>query len=314
MGIDLSIIIVNWNTKTMLRNCLDSIQETADDLETQIIVIDNASSDGSRTMVLNDFAEVELMNSGGNIGFARANNLGLSRARAPFILFLNPDTIVRYGTLRGMVDFLKSHKNIGAVGCKIFDLKGIVQELPPRWLTPLRRFLALLLLSDSAQWLAKRFFWASDPCTEGYVPLLYGACLMVREETLREVGHFDERFFMYCEDIDLCYRIENNGWKIYYLPQYEIIHIIAGATSNSFNCKSDRILYESELKIMTKYYGTRGSVIFRTSVCLSSCLRLLASLFLIATAGLFSEKMKERFGYSAHKHILRIKWSISSKV
>jgi GT2 family glycosyltransferase len=312
MDPDLSVIIVNWNAKAFLKDCLDSIRNEGDNLSVQVIVVDNASSDGSREMVEHGFADIQLIRSEDNVGFARGNNLGIPCATAPFILFLNPDTIVQKGTLKAMADFLKSHDKIGAVGCRIKDRNGITQQLPPSKATPFTKFLELFFWTDSAPWLARKLLFMQDPDQDSFVSCLFGACLMVRREVIEEIGYFDERFFMYSEDRDFCRRITNGGWKIYYLARHEIVHVIGGATTGN-SSKSDRIACESGLKLMKKYYGGTGSFSFRLSVFLSSCLRIVIALFAMATTGLFSSRIRQYFGRSVRKHLLRIEWSIVDK-
>ena len=129
----LSIIIVNWNTKDLLKDCLLSIYETKERLKIQIIVVDNLSSDGSREMVRTSFPEVKLINSGANIGFAKANNLAIPYVKSSLILFLNPDTVVKHNTLQTLIDFNIKNPSVGAIGCRAVNLDGKVQELGLQW-------------------------------------------------------------------------------------------------------------------------------------------------------------------------------------
>jgi GT2 family glycosyltransferase len=310
MDVDLTIIIVNWNTRDMLRDCLDSIEKNTENQKVNIIVVDNASKDGSREMVASLFPKVKLINSGGNIGFAKANNLAIPYAETPLILFLNPDTLVMQNSLRGMVDFTRNNPSVGALGCKMKHPDGRVQELLLQWyLSPCRVFLTMLLVSGKASYVMRKFLPYKDPNKSGYIIKLAGGCLMVRSEVLKQVGCFDDRFFMYGEDGDLCYRIVKGGWKIFYLSEYEIIHLIGGASNNSGNDFSTLMMCESIHKLMGKYYGKYGQISYRAAVCAVAHLRLLV-LAVLKTLTLFFS-IVDGFNYqkSTHKYINMIKWS-----
>lgn len=304
---DLSIIIVNWNSQEMLRICLDSILKVNHKLEIQIIVVDNASSDNSAEMVKSLYPEVELIESGGNIGFGRANNLAIPHAKGQYILFLNPDTVVTGHVLKGMTEFLEQNPSVGALGCKIRNSAGEVQDVPEQWwISPFRKLVELFLISEIMPRKIKQIIPYQNPNESGYVSYLYGACLMVRKITLNKIGFFDERFFMYCEDVDLCHRIAMGGWKLYYLSEYEIAHAVGGPTKRSAANFKYITTCESVSKLMQKYYGNGGKTIYKTGVLLSSCLKLMVlSPFLILKMGKIDGQSKE----SVIKHFTCIKWS-----
>jgi hypothetical protein len=308
---DLTIIIVNWNTRALLENCLHSIGQTKGNLKVQIIVVDNASIDGSKDMVAALFPEVYLISSGGNLGFAKANNLAIPYAEAPLILFLNPDTILKERSLAAMVDFLKAHPSVGALGCKIRDLNDRVQELPLQMrISPLKKLFDLLLVSEKTMGTMRRIIPYQDPNRSGYVSLLYGACLMVRKITLDQVGSFDERFFMYCEDVDLCHRIGAQGWKLYYLDAAEIIHLIGGATKETKAHFGILMMCDSIAKLMEKYHGNAGKMLYTVAVLISSPVRL-CMIFLFKIAGYFSARAGKMVNESSiDKHVTMVKWSL----
>ena len=272
---DLSIIIVSWNTRELLRNCLRSIELCSSSLQVQTIVVDNNSADGTREMVSRLFPWVFLLNSGGNLGFARANNLGLPHACAPLVLYLNPDTEVRGESLLQMVEYMRRESSIGALGCKIRNLDGSVQPLGLQWFpSPITEFLKLLVVSDhTVRRLAGVFPW-HDPAASGEVKKLYGACLMVRRSVLDQVGTFDERFFMYCEDVDFCHRISRAGWRIYYLASAEIMHLGGASSASAPGSFPVLMMCESFSKLMSKYYGWLGAVGYRFAALLGSQVRL----------------------------------------
>jgi GT2 family glycosyltransferase len=273
---DLSIIIVNWNTSGLLKNCLRSIQNYRGHLAVQTIVVDNNSSDDSREMVARCFPGVILVNSGGNLGFARANNMGLAHARAPLVLFLNPDTEIKAGTLDRMVQFMQNHPPVGALGCKIRNISGTIQRLGLQWFpSPFTELLKFIAVSDRTYERLPRFFPCHDPEKSGYVTKLFGACLLVRRPVLEQVGSFDEQFFMYCEDVDLCCRISRVGWKLFYLSEAEILHLGGGASSAAAGAFSVLMTCESFSKFMRKHYGIAGGAAYRVVAFAGAQFRLL---------------------------------------
>jgi GT2 family glycosyltransferase len=305
---DLSIIIVNWNAKEMLKDCLNSILKRNSNLEVQIIVVDNASSDGSKEVVESLFPDVKVMESGGNLGFGRANNLAIPHAEAPYILFLNPDTVVNGAVLSGMTEFLRKNRSVGALGCKIRNSAGEIQDIPEQWwISPYRKLAELLLLSERIPHKIRKIVPNQDPNRSGYVSYLYGACLMVRKRILDQIGFFDDRFFMYCEDIDLCHRIILAGWKLYYLSEYEIIHVVGGATKRSASNFQYITTCESISKLMQKYYGNRGKNLYKAGLLLSSCLKLLLLSPLLVFKLVKSDYNSNEL---VRKHFTCIKWSI----
>jgi hypothetical protein len=272
---DLSIIIVNWNTREMLGACLQSIHDYTDGLRIQTLVVDNNSSDGSREFVAERFPFVELMNSGGNIGFGRANNLALPQARSPFVLYLNPDTELRPGALRAMLDCLGSRPELGGVGCRLMDSAGRTQPLGLQvFPNPIREFLRLAVYTESLGRRWPAFFRWLDAEKSADVIKIYGACLMVRRSLLDEIGAFDDRYFMYCEDVDLCRRIVEGGWKLHYLHKPAIIHHGAGASAKAPGAFAVLMTCQSISKYMRKYYGVPGDVAHRLLVLLAAVIRL----------------------------------------
>lgn len=308
---DLSIIIVNWNTRDLLQNCLRSIEASAAGLAVQTIVVDNNSADGSREMVRNLHPAVELTNSGSNLGFARANNLGLAGAKAPFILFLNPDTELRPGVLQQMVSFLKEHADVGALGCKIRNVTGDIQPLGLQWFpSPLTELFSLLALSNGTQRRLHRLLPVHDAETSGFVRKLFGACLMVRREILEREGSFDDRFFMYCEDVDLCRRITDAGWKLYYMSEAEILHLGAGASAQATSLFSVLMMCESVSKLMHKYYGATGRAAYRLAALAGSSARLLILLpiRILATCGRAPGSTDPAL--ASRKYVAVLQWSL----
>ena len=296
----------------MLRNCLASIKEQTDTKNVKVIVVDNASNDGSREMVQTHFSWVHLINSGGNIGFGRANNLAKPYADTQFIIFLNPDTIVLKDSIAKMVNHMESNPAVGALGCKMKYPDGVVQPLGLQWFpSPFTEFLKIFFISEEVQKILRHYLPYVDPNESSYVSKLYGGCLVVRKSVLDQVGWFDERFFMYCEDVDLCKRITDAGWQLFYLSDAEIIHLCGGAGEKTSSNFSVLMTCESISDLMQKYYGNTGAVLYRLVIFSGSIVRLLIASGL-KIVSLFSKigrdiNYRNIFG----KYIAMIKWSLN---
>lgn len=253
-----SIIIVNWNTKDYLEKCLTSIYETTKDTIFEIIVVDNASSDGSTEIIRSKFSHVTLIENKENSGFGAANNQGIKISKGKYILILNPDTIILPECLDRLVNFLDQHSDVGAIGPKILNPDGTVQLTCARnFPTPLTEFFAYSILFR--KFLCNKIFgnylmtyW--DHNDEREVSALSGSCMMFGRKALDEVGLFDENFFMYGEDLDLCYRIKKGGWKIWFLPNAQIVHY-GGQSSSQVPVQTFFFDRDSMHRFFLKHYG-----------------------------------------------------------
>jgi GT2 family glycosyltransferase len=319
---DITVIIVNWNTREMLKNCLESVMLHSRE-HVKIIVVDNASMDGSRDMVETLFPEVRLINSGGNIGFGRANNLAVPYADTPLILFLNPDTLVMKGTLERIIDFMESHPNVGALSCKAIYGPGQKENigidrgahtLGLQWFpTPFTELLQLLFLSDKMIQKFKNYLPYKDPNESGYVTKLFGGCLLVRRKVLDAIGYFDERFFMYGEDTDLCRRINESGWKLYYLSEAVIVHAAGGASKKTSANFSTLMKCESHLKLMEKYYGKGRGIAYRSVILGGSFFRLAVLLLLNGLSMIKIFRSPKNLNRSLSKYVAMAKWALCLK-
>lgn len=221
--LSVSIIIVNWNTRDLLLRCIKSIEEKTQNLPYEIIVVDNASSDDSAEAVRQQYPRVKLIASDENLGFAAGNNTALKHANGEYILLLNPDTIVEDDAIQQMMEYLHDNSDVGAVGCRILNSDGTLQESywmefpSEKWL-----FFKAFYLDKIARVLSNR------SVSEQNLPLsvahLLGACIMTRHSIISELNGFDESYFLYMEETDLCYRIKKLSRSIYYLPSARIIH------------------------------------------------------------------------------------------
>lgn len=243
-GIDLSIVIVSYNVREMLRACLASLPAAAPGLSTEVWVVDNASSDGSAEMVRSCFPEVRLEARSENLGFTRANNLALERARGRHLLLLNPDTEAHPGALTTLVRFLDEHPRAGACGPRLLNTDGSLQKNGSRSPTLLREFLAVTGLWRLAPGWYERALnhGREDFDRRCRVDLVSGACLLVRRPVMEQVGKLDERFFMFYEEIEWAHRMRQAGWEIWYVPEAVVTHHWMGSVSQDNRRMTDELL------------------------------------------------------------------------
>lgn len=259
---DLSIVIVSWNTRDLLRDCLASLPAAAPGLEAQTIVVDNGSRDGSPEMVREEFPDVDLVEAGANLGFSRGNNLAFGRARGEAVLLLNPDTVCPPDSLRLLLGRLRAEPRAGAVGPTLVDSAGrptlswgrrpglrwhLLELLGPTG-SPLRRLLGnesfVVIPPEDAQ--------IRD------VPYLMGACLMIRREALEQVGPLDERFFMYFEETDWCLRAAAAGWRILHVGEARVAHLEGEAAARAGDFAIAQ--FQHSYRLFLRKHGRGGAI------------------------------------------------------
>lgn len=223
-----SVIIVSWNTRQITCDCLGSIYEQTQNIQFEVIVVDNASSDDSVVTIKRDYPEVILLENKKNLGFAAANNQGMTIAKGRYVLLLNSDTVVSDNAIAKTVAFADKHTEVAIVGCRVINPDMSLQ--PTCFMFP-----SILNMLLSSTYLYKlfaknRFFgreqitwWSRDTVRE--VDVVTGCFMLVRREALEQVGMMDERFFVYGEETDWCYRFKQAGWKVMFTPDVEIIHL-----------------------------------------------------------------------------------------
>ena len=225
---DLSIIIVNYNVRDFLRQSLESLQKSVQHLQSEIIVVDNASDDGSIEMLRSEFETVKIITNQTNIGFGKANNQAMQIAKGKYFLLINPDTLVQEDTISILHNYLENNKQVGFVGCKILNADGTLQlpcrrSIPTPWVA-FSKIVGLSRLFPKSKLFAKYNLTYLDENEITEVDALSGSFMMLPREIFETVGGFDEQYFMYGEDLDLCYRAKKNGWKVIYNPSTQIIH------------------------------------------------------------------------------------------
>jgi hypothetical protein len=262
--VDVSVIIVNYNVREYLANALESLRPALKGIRSEIIVVDNASTDGSVAMLRQSFPRVRLIASPQNLGFARANNLALREARGRYLLFLNPDTVVQEDTVRVMRDHLEAHPEVGLAGCKILNPDGTFQlaarrSFPTPWVAA-SRLLGLSLLFPKSRVFGRYNLTYLDPDATYDVDAVSGSFMFVRREAIEAVGGLDERFFMYGEDLDWCYRIGQAGWKVRYVHSTAIIHYKGESTRRS-SIDELGTFYRAMQIFVEKHYSHRRALL-----------------------------------------------------
>lgn len=257
---DLSVVIVNWNVKDLLRSCLHSLltaARTFPQIKTEIIVVDSASTDGSAKMVCLEFPQALLVASPENLGYAKGNNTGAKLTQGRYLLLLNPDTEVKPDTLQQLVNYLDAHPKAGAAGPQLLWPDGSIQSSRRRFPTLGSLFWESTLLG---QWFphhryARQYHCEDQPADRVQrVDWVVGAALCLRRETWQQVGPLEESFFMYFEETDWCRRCAAAGWEVHYLPTAQITHYEGKSSEQAVAARSLRF-QRSKLRYARKYFG-----------------------------------------------------------
>lgn len=260
MNADVSILILNYNTCRLTMDCLRSVYDSETNYSYEIILIDNNSHDNSVETISKEFPDVLLIANSENVGFAKGNNQGMEVASGRYVLLLNSDTVVRKDTLETMVAFMDSRLDLGASGCKVILPDGSLDKACKRGFpTPSASFYYAFgfskLFPDRPRFNGYQLGYL-DPDDEYPVDCLVGAFMLLRRETIEQVGGLDETFFMYGEDLDWCFRIKEAGWGIYYYPQTSIVHLKGGSARR----RPFKIVYEFHRAMILfhrKHYSKR---------------------------------------------------------
>jgi GT2 family glycosyltransferase len=270
-----SIIVVSFNTRDTTLKCLRELKSAAEGIDSQIIVVDNASTDGSVDAIRSAMPEVTIISNGVNVGFASANNQALAGAKGRFILLLNSDAFMQSGGVAAMVDYLRQNPQIAAVGPRLLNADGSLQiscfPFPSPWrawvenLWLSRVFSGAKLIGDYRQW---------DHNSPRVVDFVSGACMMIRREVYEQIGGFDDRFFMYAEETDWQKRMWRNGWKIAFTPAAVVTHL-GGGSKNDAN--RSRLNFFNSLDIYEyKHHGLMGLILLRCAMIVGCAARVVA--------------------------------------
>ena len=281
--VDLSVIIVNWNSKEFLRKCVCSLEEQTRGVRMEIVVIDSGSFDGSGDMLAQEFPDVRFIQSDKNLGFARGNNVAARSATGRFLVFLNPDTELRGPALNKLFEAAVSLPKAGALGAHLLNSDGTVQT------SCLQSFPTVanqVLDADVLRkWFPRSRLWgmaalyagATEPAeVEG----ISGACLVTPRALFEQLGGLNEGYFMYYEDMDYCLKVQRAGWKNYYVPAAVIVHHGGKSAGGEHSRFSSVMMAESGWRFFRTHHGAAQAAVFRVSLAVKAALRLVVLLLL----------------------------------
>lgn len=256
---DLSIIIVNYNVKEFIQNLIQSIYKASTSISCEVIIVDNASTDGSVEFLHDKFPEVQIIANKNNLGFSKANNQGIKVSKGNYLLLLNPDTLVREDTFTRLIQFFQQHPQAGLIGCKILNPDGTLQlacrrSFPGPW-TSFCKVTGLSSLFPKSPLFARYNLTYLDENETYEVDAISGSFMMFRKEVFEKIGGLDEQFFMYGEDLDFCYRVQKSGYKIYYIHNTQIIHYKGESTKRS-SLDENRIFYSAMHLFVKKHLSS----------------------------------------------------------
>jgi GT2 family glycosyltransferase len=254
----LSVIVVSFNCLHHVERCLASLEPERAELDFEVLLVDNRSDDGTLDVVAERFGWVQAIDAGGNLGFSRGNNLALELAVGEDILLLNPDTEVEPGALRACVEELERHADIGMLGCKLVQPDGRLDHACKRGFpTPsssLWHFLGLSRARPTSARFAAYTAGHIDPDEAGDVDAVNGAFMLVRRAALEQVGGLDERYWMYMEDLDWCYRFWQQGWRVVYWPGATVMHVKGGSSSKHRSWKANHAFHHGMWMFYDHHY------------------------------------------------------------
>lgn len=304
-----SIIIVNWNSKDYVRQCLASLFTHCRTVEYEVVVVDSGSFDGCHEMLAHEFPAVRFVQSPENIGFARANNLGVRHATGTSLLFLNPDTLLLEDSVRIMLDALGTLPQAGAVCCRLLNADHTLQT------SCVQAFPTVVNQMLDSEYLRQRFsswrMWGTAalfalPPRSVAVEAVSGACLFVARECFERAGGFTETYFMYGEDLDLCFKIHRAGFKIYYVPATQLVHLGGGSSRQAASNFSNVMMRASVHRFIRTHRGRGAAFAYRLSTALVAVVRLL---FIGPLMILGNHVVRHGIG-SLRKWLAILRWSI----
>jgi hypothetical protein len=297
---DLTVIIVSWNCKGLLHDCLHSLEAQTSRYTWRTVVIDNGSADGTVAHVRKSFPGVEAIENRLNNGFAAANNQVLTAPKSRYVMLLNPDTVVQPGALDGLVGFMEEHPGAWVAGPTILNPDGTLQRTGVRFPNTWNIFVEGIFLDrlfPRSRLFGRHRELYLDPTAPRQVDYLQGACLIVRSEAVRQVGSLDERFFLYFEETDWCYRMKAAGGEVWRTPRASVVHLGGGELGHY----DERRVYhynKSLLLFYNKHYAFYRSVLVRGVIALRSIIRfILWSVVGVVAGSRFPKAFSSAKGY-----------------
>ncbi len=307
---EISIVIVNWNTKEYLNRCLESIIKDTKNYNTEIIVVDNDSTDGSVEFINNIFTDIKVINNDVNLGFAKGNNIGIKECTGKYVCLINPDVVVLNGCFTQLYKYMEQNPEIGLIGPQILNSEGLIQRscmsFPTLWNNFCNAFALDSLFPRMKLFssLMMRYWGHNTICT---VNVINGCFWMVRKKAIRQVGLIDERYFMYAEDIDWCKSFSECNWKIVFFPDAKAIHIGAASSSKS----PIRFYIEmkiANLKYWEKYHNKASWICLFLIICVNQLFRMFVYGFLFLILFSKNEDVKNKL----RRNILCLWWLIKN--
>ena len=279
-----TVIVVSWNTAELLDQCLASVAATTHGMHAEVIVVDNGSSDSSVAMVRERFPAARLIQNSTNVGFGCANNQAAASSRAPYLLLLNSDAVLLPQTLEKMLSLTASHPSAAVVGARVLNPDRSFQAshvcFPGLWQQ-------LLVVSGIGRLLIRRQYPSCDPGTAvGSQPVdwVSGACMLVRTDAFAAVGGFDPAYFLYGEEMDLCFRLRQAGWEIWYEPNAVVIHHGGGSQTVATNSTREAMLYRGVVRFFRKHYGARQAALLSAEILAATAAKSLVHTVLRAAS------------------------------
>jgi GT2 family glycosyltransferase len=310
-AMDLSILIVNWNSAHYLRPCLSSVYQETKGISFEVVVLDNASYDGSERLIKEEFPQAIFIQGTENLGFTKGNNFAYPYTCGRNLLLLNPDTEIRDAALTKMLAAFESLPGAGAIGCRLLNTDGSVQPSVHAFPTILNQ------LVDS-DFLRQRFprwrLWgmqgkSGTSSTPIEVDAVGGACLMVKRDIFEQVGMLALDYVMFGDDLDLCYRIKKAGYKVYYTGQAEVVHHGGKSTASWKQSLSDVWVRDSTYRFVVKTRGGPYGAVHKATMALSAVLRLAVVGLLFPFASTNAERRKQLVGKLA-KWLRVLQWAL----
>jgi N-acetylglucosaminyl-diphospho-decaprenol L-rhamnosyltransferase len=274
----LDVVIVSYRCGPLLRRCLQSVREHAPARGVRVTVVDNASGDGTADVVRREFPEVKLIALDENVGFSAANNLVLRDSGAEYVLVLNPDTKLSAGTLETLLRLMDADSRIGIAGCRLVQEDGTLDHAARRsFPTPASALGHFLRLGRSDRAPAPLAAYRAPEVSQGPVDAVNGAFMLMRRAMLDEIGLFDEGYWMYMEDLDLCYRAAQAGWTTWYEPSVEAVHIKAGTSGHHRRLRLNYAFHYGMYRYYRAHLAPERGPLFNAFVYLGIALKFLAS-------------------------------------
>ena len=307
----LSICIVSYKVRDVLEKCLNSIYGNTKKMGFEVIVVDNNSGDGTWELVKDGFPDVRLVVNMQNLGFARAANMAIQASKGRYLLLLNPDTEILENSLENMVKYLDNNERIGILGGRVLNPDGTqmlsCSSFPSLLNYSLEAFF-LYRLFPRSRFFGRPYLSYLDYDKPQDVDVVLGAFFMIRKKALEEVGNFDERFFLYSEETDLCLRVKKAGWKVYYTPDAKVLHW-GGESTKTAKARTRTELLRSKRLFFEKHYGSSKSRAASHILALGALLRLITWLPMFGVLSLTQKNRNNHWEKVLHP-LVTLKWFV----